>query len=171
MTNPDSEEPVKQHAASSKRHGRPSLLGGRSKQSLENREIRTVGETFAGFDAEVPVRFEDTESTSFRLEEDEFGAMTGMIVYGRDIYPGKSIVDPNSALSMPAAAAHEISHYYRWRDRTEYPEVEFEYLDEALTSLDAALRFQKLTPHEVKQLIMDAVQRIQLFYGNAVEGN
>lgn len=154
--------------AGDEQRGRSSLLAGRSNQPLDDRQIRAVAETFAGLDYAVPVRFDDEGRTSFRVEVDEFGVRTGIVVYGRDIYPGTGIVDPNSALSMPAAAAHEVSHYYRWRDRLELPETEFEYLDEALTSLDAAVRFS-LQPHEVRQLILDATHRIQLYYRNQTE--
>jgi len=147
--------------------GRPSLLAGRSTQPLGDREVRAVAETFAGLDYDVPTRYDATGRTSFSIETDEFGSRTGIVVYGRDIYPGVSVIDPNSALGMQAAAAHEISHYYRWRDRTELPELKFEYLDEALTSLDAAMRFTQLSPHHVRQLVLDAMQRIQLHYLNA----
>lgn len=153
-TNPDTED----------ERGRPSLLAGRSSQPLGEREVRAVAETFAGLDYTVPIRYDSDGRTSFRIELDEFDIRTGIVVYGRDIYPGTGLVDPNSALGMQAAAAHEISHYYRWRDRTELPELDFEHLDEALTSLDAAIRFSQLPPHHVRQLILDAIQRIQLHY-------
>lgn len=143
---------------------RPSLLAGRSNRPLDDRQIRAVAETFAGLDYHAPIRYEENSPTSFRVEEDELEGRVGVIVYGRDIYPGTSLVDPNSALSMQAAAAHELSHYYRWRDQTHLPAIEHEHLDEALTSLDAAVRFTSLTAHEVKQLILDAIQRVQMFY-------
>lgn len=143
---------------------RPSLLAGRSNEPLDDRRIRAVAETFAGLDYSAPVRYDESARTSFRIEEDELGVHIGTIVYGRDIYPGTSLVDPNSALSMQAAAAHEISHFYRWRDRTDLPAVEHEHLDEALTSLDAAIRFSSLTQHEIRQLILDAMQRVQMYY-------
>ena len=82
---------------------------------------------------------------------------------GPDIYPGASVLDPNSALSMKAAVAHEISHFHRWKDRTELDRGVHRDLDEGLTSLDAALRFAgQLSPHEIQQLIRDAMQRLQL---------
>ncbi|QAV69251.1 hypothetical protein ESZ53_01610 [Salinibacterium sp. UTAS2018] len=143
--------------------GRPSLIAGRSNLPLDDRQIRIVAETFSGFDYQVPFRYEDTARTSFRVEVNEFGNEEGIVVVGRDVFPGASIIDPNSALSMKAAVAHEISHYYRWKDQTEFPELEYEYLDEALTSLDASLRFPALSPHELKQLVLDAIQRIQIY--------
>ena len=146
------------------RSGRNSLLSGRNDRPLDGREIRGVANTFAGLDYSVPFRFDDSSPSSFRIELDEYGEHVGIVVYGPDIYPGTSIVDPNSALGMQAAVAHEISHYHRWRDRTELPELEVEHLDEALTSLEAAIRFNQLNPHEVRQLILDAIQRIQMFY-------
>jgi hypothetical protein len=63
------------------------------------------------------------------------------------------VVDPNSALSMKAAVAHEISHFHRWRDQTELPLGVHRHLDEAMTSLDAALRFAaQLSAHDIQQL-------------------
>ena len=47
-----------------------------------------------------------------------------------------------SSESAQAAAAHEISHYYRWKDGTELNEDALTNIDEALTSLDAITRFQ-----------------------------
>ncbi len=90
------------------------------------------------------------------------GAQVGVISFSSDIYPGPSVADPNSALSMTAAAAHELSHYHRWRDNTELPSGELTDLDEAQTSLDALLRFGKLlTPFELDQLARDAFLRLQ----------
>ncbi|HYJ84224.1 MAG TPA: hypothetical protein VEW26_15435, partial [Allosphingosinicella sp.] len=86
------------------------------------------------------------------------------IIYGADIFPGTSVVDPNASLSMRAAAAHECSHFHRWRDTTELNHLTLRHIDEALTSLDAAQRYQsKLNETEIRQLIADAMQRLQLF--------
>ncbi len=84
---------------------------------------------------------------------------------GPDIYPGRGIVDPNSALSLDAAAAHELAHYYRWRDKTELPATDrMTPLDEALTSMDAILRYERhLKPHDIRMLVSDAVQRINIY--------
>lgn len=82
-----------------------------------------------------------------------------------DIYPGVSVIDPNSALSMRAAVAHEICHFHRWRNKVELPLGTHRHLDEAQTSLDASLRFaSQLSGHEIQQLVRDAVQRLQLHY-------
>jgi hypothetical protein len=65
---------------------------------------------------------------------------------------------------MQAAAAHELCHLYRWRDRTEVTDERLEEIDEALTSLEAILRFpRELSAHEVRQLVSDAIQRLQMF--------
>jgi hypothetical protein len=73
-------------------------------------------------------------------------------------------VDPNSALSVDAAAAHELTHYHRWRDKSDLKEPKLEYLDEALTSLQAIARYtQHLSETDKAQLVADAIQRIQLF--------
>ncbi len=98
--------------------------------------------------------------THFEPAVGEDGSAYGVIVFGPDIFPGTGVLDPNSELSMKAAAAHELSHYHRWRDTTELP---VGHLDEALTSLDAALRYaRELSMHEIQQLIRDAVKRISL---------
>lgn len=147
-----------------------SLLAGRSSASLDRRQIRSVANTFAGLDHEVPYQHDPTGSTRFVVEQDEDDQDFGIVYFGNDVYPGVGVLDPNSALSMQAAVAHEISHYHRWKDRTELPLDNHRHLDEALTSLDAALRFTgKLSSHEIQQLIRDAFQRMQLHYGTLIQ--
>jgi hypothetical protein len=141
---------------------RESLLAGRNNRPLDNDDIRRVTNTFLGLDATAPFRHEEGARTSFRINK-ETDQEIGEIVFGPDIYPGSSVVDPNSSLSMPAAAAHELCHYYRWRDKTEIQEEELMHLDEAMTSLEAILRFPKLGDHDCRQLVSDAIQRLQLF--------
>jgi hypothetical protein len=105
-------------------------------------------------------RHEPGVNTHFSAATDADGTEYGMIVFGPDIFPGTNALDPNSELSMKAAAAHELSHYHRWRDSTELVKG---HLDEALTSLDAALRFSsQLSTYEVLQLVRDAVKRLSL---------
>ena len=71
---------------------------------------------------------------------------------------------PLRALGLKAAAAHELTHYHRWTDKTELPENLPEHLDEALTSLQAIMRYHRqLGEHDVRQLVLDAIQRLQLF--------
>ena len=73
---------------------------------------------------------------------------------------------------MPAAAAHELSHFYRWRDKTELPAGAYRDLDEALTSLDAMLRYDReLTRHEVLQLGRDAIHRLQRLRAQLLDGD
>jgi hypothetical protein len=138
-----------------------SLLGGRRTQPLSDSEIRTVVNTFLGLDHTVPVQHDPSRSTGFRIVEEE-GEVVGRVYFSADIYPGPSVADPNAALSMQAAVAHEMSHYHRWRDNTELPHGKHRDLDEALTSLDALLRFSKsLSSFEVEQLARDAMLRLQ----------
>lgn len=86
------------------------------------------------------------------------------MTFGEDIYPGKSVLDPNASLSMQAAVAHEVTHFCRWRDKTELLQAEFEEIDEALTSLESVLRFpRQLNEHDMRQLVADAIQRLQLY--------
>jgi hypothetical protein len=97
-----------------------------------------------------------------RLSADQ-GEAYAEIVFGADIYLGAGVVDPNSSLSMQAAAAHEISHYHLWKDKTELIAGELVEIDEALASLEAILRYPKqLNDHEVRQLVADAIQRLQM---------
>lgn len=139
-----------------------SLVAGRSAAPLTDGQIKSVGSTFLGLDPSVPFRHDPNGRTRF-VVEDQDGEDVGVVLFGADVYPGSSVMDPNAALSMKAAVAHEISHYHRWRDATELPLGSHTNLDEALTSLDAALRFSgSLSPHELQQLIRDAVQRLQL---------
>lgn len=146
--------------------GLRSLLSGRNKNPLDEREVLRVYNTFKGLDPKVIVKYLKSESTKFRVidpdgpEEEDYGE----IIFGPDIYPGQGI-SANSSLSMRAAAAHELSHYYRWKDKREIEKGELDELDEALTSLEAASRFQKdLDLQEVIQLIEDAIARIQLYH-------
>lgn len=94
----------------------------------------------------------------------EKGEAYAEIVFGPDIYPGVGVADPNSSLSMQAAAAHELSHFHRWKDKTEVSNADLAELDEALASLEAILRYPKqLNDHEVRQLVADAIQRLQIY--------
>jgi hypothetical protein len=142
-----------------------SLQAGRSPVPLTEDRIRSVGNTFLGLDRSVPARHDAAGRTRFVVEVDD-GQEVGIVYYGADVYPGPVVVDPNAALSMQAAAAHEISHFHRWQDNTELPLGAHAHLDEACTSLDAALRFsEQLTPHEIQQLVRDALQRLSLHRG------
>lgn len=145
---------------------RQSLLAGRSANALTDENLKSVTRTFVGLDNTVPFEPDPTGHTRFIIEYDETEGMEiGTVYFGADIYPGTGVVDPNSALSMKAAVAHELSHFHRWKDRRELPLGVHRHLDEAMTSLDATLRFAKdLTPHEVQQLIQDALLRLGMHY-------
>jgi hypothetical protein len=73
------------------------------------------------------------------------------------------VVDPNSALSLTGACVHELTHYYRWRDKRELSDAALEHLDEALTSLEAIMRYEALDKTDIKGLVADAMQRVNLF--------
>lgn len=146
---------------------RESLLAGRNAHALLEADVRRAINTFLGLDAKVPVRHAQGSRTLFRLTNDENGNEVAEIVFGEDLYPGPAVVDPNSSLSMQAAAAHEITHFHRWGDKTELLDPHLVEIDEALTSLEAILRFPKqLSDHEVRQLVADAIQRLQIFAQN-----
>jgi hypothetical protein len=143
--------------------GRASLLAGRNTKPLDDSEITRAANTFYGLDREVPFRFAGGERTRCRVYSED-GTTQCEIVFGTDIYPGNSVVDPNSSLSVQAAAAHELSHYHRWLNKTELDGEHLTEIDEALTSLEAILRYSRnLSETETKQLVSDALQRLQLF--------
>ena len=142
---------------------RESLVAGRRLAPLDQKEITRAINTFLGLDRAAPVRYEEGVRTAFRVVIQETEDLFE-IVFGPDLYPGSGVVDPNSSLSMQAAAAHELTHYYRWRDRTEIVDEQLYEIDEALTSLEAVLRFpRELDPHDIRQLIADAIQRLQMY--------
>jgi len=142
---------------------RSSLRAGRNRAPLSAEQVKRATNTFLGFDSQVNARYDAHERTGFRVTHDgehQFGE----IVFGPDIYPGTGIVDPNSALSLEAAVAHELTHYSRWKNLQALPETDFEHLDEAFTSLQAISYFSNnLSPIDIRQLAADAMQRLQLF--------
>jgi len=151
---------------------RTSLLAGRNKAPLTNDEIRRASNTFLGLDKNVNARYDPQSRTVFRVSVDASGGRYGEVVFGPDIYPGSSVVDPNSALSLDAAAAHELTHYHRWKDKTALSAESLEHLDEALTSLQAIFRYDRhLCDTDVRQLVADAMQRLQLFVREQAEVN
>jgi len=142
---------------------RESLLAGRNQQPLDQNEIRRALSAFIGLERKAPVRHEEGARTRFRVEMNE-SEEVAEIVFGPDIYPGAGVVDPNSSLSMEAAAAHELTHWRRWVDKTELADDGLLEIDEALTSLEAAMRYgEQLSAHDIRQLIADAIQRLQLY--------
>jgi hypothetical protein len=139
------------------------LLTGRHQAPLTDVEIRRVSNTFLGMDSAVNTRYEEGHATVFHVVNDG-GEHYGEVLFGSDIYPGQGVADPNAALSLDAACAHELSHYHRWRNALALQPMELQHLDEALTSLQAILRYQEhLTDHDIRQLVGDAIQRIQLY--------
>jgi hypothetical protein len=141
-----------------------SLLAGRNRAPLSHDEILRATNTFLGLENTVNTHYDPNGRTVFRVSREESGQECGEIIFGPDIYPGRSVVDPNSALGLTAAAAHELTHYHRWTDKTALPDDSMEHLDEAFTSLHAIMRYaRQLSEHDVRQLISDAIQRLQLF--------
>lgn len=143
---------------------RKSLLDGRNVAPLTEHEIRRATNTFMGMDNRVVVRFQEASTTRFRQDVSEDGEEYGEIIFSNDVYPGRNIANPNSALSLKGAAAHELAHYYRWEGKTELPHGTMTHIDEAMTSLEAALRFsQHLDATDIQGLISDSLQRLTLF--------
>jgi len=140
-----------------------SLLTGRNTAPLTDSEVNRVVNTFLGLDSEANFRHAAGEATRCRVIV-EGGDVVCEIVFGADIFPGKNVIDPNSSLSMRAAAAHELSHFHRWKDKTEIDGDHLMEIDEALTSLDAIQRYHRhLNENEIRQLVADAMQRLQIF--------
>lgn len=147
------------------RHRNFAVMGGRRTRPLSDSDVRSVMATFLGLDPSVrTVRHEATGRTVFRVVpagESETDEEFGEIVFGPDIYPGPGIANPNSALSMQAAAAHELAHYHRWVNKTQLNGDEQIDLDEALTSLEAVMRYEHtLNPVDIRALIADAHFRL-----------
>jgi hypothetical protein len=141
-----------------------SLLDGRQVAPLSDAEIRRASSTFMGLDNQVNVRYDPQGCSRFVTGIDEFGEEYGEIVFSCDLYPGTNIANPNSALSMKAAAAHELAHFYRWTDKSELPHGTLTHIDEAMTSLEAAIRYARdLNVTDTHGLISDALQRLRLF--------
>lgn len=131
---------------------------------MTGREIRQVFNVFLRFEQEIAVLHSAGGRTRFRVRIDEDGEEIGEIVFGEDIFPGGGVVDPNSVLSLNAAAAHEASHFHRWINKSEIDDVDLEHIDEALTSLEAIQRYpRQLEDHDVRMLVADAIQRLNLY--------
>lgn len=141
---------------------RESLLAGRNQQPLSDKDVVRATNTFLGLEQQAPVRFDAECRTTF-VVRNEGAEEIAEIVFGVDLYPGTSVADPNSSLSVEGAAAHELTHWHRWKDKTELVDPDLYEIDEALTSLGAALRYPKISEHCVRQLIADAIQRLQMF--------
>lgn len=141
-----------------------SLLDGRNNAALNENEIKRASNTFLGFEHEVNVRYEAGSFTRFRIAQEADGDEYGEIIFSEDIYPGGNIANPNSTLSVPGAAAHELAHFYRWQGKTELPHGQLTHIDEAMTSLEGALRYShKLNTTDLQGLISDALQRLRLY--------
>lgn len=151
---------------------RLSLLAGRNLSPLSEDDVRRVINTFLGLGSAINTVHEVRRRTVFRVQRDkDTGELYGEIVFGPDVYPGQNVIDPNSALSMEAACAHELTHYHRWHDKIELTDDSLEDLDEALTSLQAINLFDRhLREHDVRQLVSDAIQRLQRFVKGLEKG-
>ena len=142
---------------------RASLPPNRNNQPLTEGQVDRAVLTFRHLDPQVPVRHVPGKRTCFVVTMNVDGEEVGEVCFGADILPGAAVLDPNSVMSSRAAAAHEIAHYHRWSDGTELQQGQMDNIDEALTSLTAVLRFQdRLDSIEVRQLISDAIQRLQM---------
>ena len=145
-------------------------MTGRNNAPLNEDEVRRAMNTFMGLDPTAAVRFDPNMHTVFRVVHDEHtNEEYGEIVFGPDIYPGTNTVDPNSSLHLEAAAAHELTHLYRWKNLQTLDDDELEHLDEAFTSLQAIANFTQLSALQVRQLAADAMQRLRLYQAELAE--
>lgn len=141
-----------------------SLLDGRNMTPLSDREQRRAVNVFLGLDRGVNARYEEGTRTRFVTAIDEVGEEFGEIVFSADVYPGANLVNPNASLSLDGAAAHELAHYYRWVNKSELPHGTLSHIDEAMTSLEAALRFsERLSSNDIQGLISDALHRLRMY--------
>ena len=148
-----------------------SLLAGRNSVPLEVYEITRVSNTFQGIDSNVNARYQKGTTTSFIKSINEDGQEVGEIVFSEDIYPGQNITNPNAALSLRGAVAHELAHYHRWQAKAELPHGVMTHIDEAMTSLEAALRYShSLDATDIQGLISDSLHRIGLFIADEIKG-
>jgi hypothetical protein len=141
-----------------------SLLDGRNGAPLSPQEITRASNSFLGMDTNVNARYETGSATRFVTDVDQDGQEFGEVIFSDDIYPGKNIANPNAALTLKGAVAHELAHYYRWQDKTELAHGVMTHIDEAMTSLEAALRYSHaLDKTDTQGLISDSLQRLRLF--------
>ncbi|MGV0953274.1 MAG: hypothetical protein ACOYBR_03070 [Fluviibacter sp.] len=140
-----------------------SLLDGRNLAPLNEREQSRAANIFLGLDRNVNARYEAGSRTRFVTTCDESGEEYGEIIFSEDLYPGSNGVHPNASLSTMGAAAHELAHYYRWLNKSELEHGQLTHIDEAMTSLEAAIRFSgNLSLIDVQGLISDALHRLRL---------
>ena len=146
-----------------KKYRKASLLPGRNTAPLSKAQITRAATMLFGLDQRVNARYERGSSTRFVVRNEEGSEEeVGEIVFSEDIYPGTNLANPNSILSLKGAAAHELAHFYRWQGGTELPHGHLSHLDEAMTSLEAALRYYfDLDRTDIQGLISDALQRLR----------
>lgn len=144
-----------------------SLLSGRNNKPLEKHEINSVSNTIIGLtnsDREIDFVYVPNSWSRFTVQDSDDGVKYGKIIFSDDIFQGTDIISPNSVLSMKAAVCHELTHYHRWKDKRELPHGELTQLDEAMTSLEAILMFNKnLSDNDTLGLVSDALERIKLY--------
>jgi hypothetical protein len=141
-----------------------SLLPGRNTAPLNDNDIKRISNNLLGLDSSVAFRYVEGATTRFQVSQTEDGEEFGEIIFSKDVYPGNNIANPNSALSLKSAIAHELGHFHRWENRTELAHGFKTHIDEAMTSLEAALRYgHKLDKTDIDGLISDALHRLQLY--------
>lgn len=144
---------------------RTSLPPGRNQSSLDEAQKAQVEQAFRGLGYQGKLEFREGPGTKSGFVPNNAGEPC--IVIGADIFPGKAM-NPNAMMDMLSAAAHEISHHSRWTNSWEHRE--FEHLDEAVTSLQAACwSKQFLSPSQIESLVSDAIERLGLLNEQIIE--
>lgn len=141
-----------------------SLPPGRSATPLTNPQQMTVSSLFLNLDQAIPARYDEQCRSHFEVVEED-GSKVGVVFFGPDIYPGRGdTLDPNSTLPLGAAVAHEATHFHRWQDGHQFNEAGLEFLDEAQTSAESIVRWnRKLSDHDMTELVRDVSYRIDIF--------
>jgi hypothetical protein len=139
-----------------------SLPPTRRREALSEEEFRIVEIIFRGLGYVGALeRAPQNDSFTRFIVRGQGADVYGVIVVAGDLYPRRGdVANPNSTIDAPSAAAHEITHFYRWQSGTELSRGP---LDEAITSLEAVCRFRRdLNPVQIEALISDALYRLNI---------
>lgn len=148
----------------SSNNSRKMLLSGRNTAPLTDQEIKRAANIFLGLDGLVNTRYEISSNTRFIVNIENPNEEYGEIIFSEDLYPGGNIGNPNASVTLNGAAAHELAHFHRWTNKTELEHGYLTDLDEAMTSLEAVLRYaSKLDTTDIQGLISDSLYRLRLF--------
>ena len=139
------------------------LASGRNKTPLTTAQRERVREHVSALLPDVEVEFDDAHDAYTHMKEtyDADSNRVGKLVVAADFLPGNADPMPNSMVDDLATAAHELMHIVRWRYQHELDYKKHRDLEEAFTSLQAAVFFCKdLREQQLVMLANDAMQRL-----------